>query len=169
LSIQLLRVECEYYRPGDEIHGAGNVTLYTKPIAVGAGIGIWVARTDPQVTSVIVGRDKIAFTHVCAFLRIKALGLETDGINSGDLDFQFTVEPAQKVLGQALYEIVAVGEQVTEMNAKDRKISFIAVVEHTSEGCKFLGVLDMDINSLKAVMTPFKIDNEMPIVKSPSF
>jgi hypothetical protein len=166
VSTQLLRCEIEIYHPGEEINGAGNVTLYTKPIQVGAGIGLWVSKSDPSVNSVIVGRDKITFNHVCAFLRVKALGLETDGINSGDLDFQFTIKPAQEVLGQALYEIVAVGEQVTEMSTKNRKISFIAVIEHSSLGCKFMGVLDMDISSLSNAMTPITITNDMPIVKT---
>jgi hypothetical protein len=153
MSIQLLRVEAEYYHPGEEIKGAGSVALYTKPIKVGAGTGIWVAKTPTSNDSVIVQRDKITFVQDCAFLRLKAIGLESDGLNSGDLDFRLSIEPVQQVLGNILFALVHVGEEVTTLNPRRRQITFIAVVDLTKNECTFLGVLDLDPEKLsKAII-----------------
>jgi hypothetical protein len=120
MSIQLLRCEIEYFHPGEEITGAGNVMLYTKPIHAGAGTGIWVSKTETSNDSVIVGRDKITFVKECAFVRLKGIGLESDGLNCGALDFRLSIEPVFNVLGQTLFELVMVGEDVTMPGEKGR-------------------------------------------------
>jgi hypothetical protein len=156
MSIQLLRCELEYYRPGEEIKGARNVTLYTRPIKVGAGTGIWVAKTPTPNDSIFVERDRITFVEECAFLRLKAIGLENDGVNSGDLDFRLSIEPVIKILGNMLFELVHAGEEVCMLNEKGRQITFIAVVDLTKNGCTFLGVLDLDLETLSKAMIKTK-------------
>jgi hypothetical protein len=154
MTIQLVRVEIEYFHPGEEITGAGNVMLYTKSLQAGAGTGIWVSKTEASNDSVIVKGDKITFVQDCAYVRLKGIGLESNGLNSGDLDFRLSFEPVIDVLGQTLFELVVVGEDVTMPGEKGRKVTFIAVVFLTKDSCDFLGVLDLEPETLGNAIIP---------------
>jgi hypothetical protein len=154
MTIQLLRVEIEYFHPGDEISGAGNVMLYTKSIHSDAGTGIWVSKTETSNDSVIVENDRITFVQDCAYVRLKGIGLESNGLNSGALDFRLSMQPVFDVLGQTLFELVEVGEDVTVPRENGRNVTFIAVVLLANDSCEFVGVLDMAPEALANAIVP---------------
>lgn len=92
-----------------------------------------------------IHRDKIEFFKGAIFLRLAALGLEYDGTNEGDLDYLFTVKPAQEILGSVLVDIANVATKNSTVEADgERKIVFIAVVDVVEGRCTFKGILLLD-------------------------
>jgi hypothetical protein len=151
VTYQLLRVEAEIYKPGDEINGATNVAWHNGK---SFGVCLWVSDTGNMEDAAILTDEQIKFHKGATFVRLEPIGIECDGVNNGLLDRLFETMPVMDVIGQAMEDIVHIAIfNSKELNGR-RVVAFIAVIDLNDKGCFFKGILPMDSALDSVIFTP---------------
>ncbi len=143
MTYQLLRVEAEVYRAGNEITGSTLIN-HVNPRH---GVAVWVSRTGDLKDVAVMTPEKVTFTGNAVYMRFSAIGLERDTICNGSLDFWSTVKSYEEILGNDLLNIVTAVTKNAKMDGGGiPTITFIAVIdmnEKAGEG-RFKGILPLD-------------------------
>jgi hypothetical protein len=152
VTYQLLRVEAEIYRPGNELKGPELVN-HTNPRN---GVAVWVSPTGELKDVAQMSKNRIHFTGNAVYMRFSAIGLERDTICNGSLDFWSTVKSYDEMFGDELEKMVAAATRNARMDLGIPTIVYIAVIDFDDLAGtgKFKGFLPLDGSLDQIIISP---------------
>jgi hypothetical protein len=155
---QIARIEVEVFEQNAVLSGQHNVAAH-KCFDPSSGCGWITSPGDTVESSLEASVDKVVFKKRMHFIRIKALGLEYDGIYDGDMDFAMKVTPFFQLLTPGSYsKIMAItqGLQGTKTSLRSSLV-FAGVFAPVKEGEKvsydLRGILPLDKELEKIMIT----------------